>query len=265
MITNNKIGFTFQSAFGIAMAAAAALAIGGTSNPVQASVTGTVNISNLGTSVPTPGASDQYDLTATAATAAVPYGYGTGTNNMNYFTNNAQPPGETFTTGTNAAGYNLNAITVLDLSEYGAFKSGYTVTLDIYSVNATAATSTLLDTFSGAAGSTVNASSNDYIQISLANPLVLTSGTVYGYSISTPVGSSNPNSGLGADTHNNYTGGVLAEFTPGTNQALITNSNWPNAVFDASLTPVTAVPAPATFALVGLGSLALLGLKRRKA
>ena len=225
---------------------------------------GVANISNLGLTVPTAGPSDQYDLAATAATAIT-----VSSGGLNYYTNNGAAPGGTFTTGTNAKGYNLNGITVLDLSEHGGFASGATVKLAIYSVNAPAATSTtstLLETFIGTVGTTTAAANGDYIQISLASPLALNPNAAYGYSISSNTGYT----GLAADTGNNYSGGQLAEFAPGTGSnlldgTLITSSLVPNAVFDASLTPITAVPAPATLALFGLGGLAMLGLKRRKA
>ena len=59
-------------------------------------------------------------------------------------------------------------------------------------------------------------------------------------------------------------------FTPGgaTNLfggTLTTSTLTPNAIFDASLTPVSAVPDAPTLGLLALGSMALLGLKRRRA
>ena len=122
------------------------------------------------------------------------------------------------------------------------------------------------DILTGTIATGTAAATGDYIQINLANPILLNPNAVYGYSLTTNTGYS----GLGVDPNADYAGGQLANFNAGTGTnlfagSLTTNTLTPNAIFDASLTPVTAVPAPATLAIFGLGGLAMLGLKRRRA
>jgi hypothetical protein len=58
----------------------------------------------LGTDAPSPGLYDISQLLTTGQTN-MPDG-------LNYYTDNATEPGQTFTTGTNGAGYMLNSVTV---------------------------------------------------------------------------------------------------------------------------------------------------------
>jgi hypothetical protein len=98
--------------------------------PVQAGV-----LTDIGTNAPTPGTYDIAQL-VTPATHGSPPGW-------NYYFNNSPPPGETFTTGNNAAGYNLNYIDIALADDSGSWTSsggplptnGQPYLLTIYSVN----------------------------------------------------------------------------------------------------------------------------------
>jgi len=224
-----------------------------------------VGIVNLGTTAPTPGTYDQSNLAPTATPITAYNGSPSGNTTINYFTNNTgAPAGETFTTGTNVGGYNLNSITVLDAFEHGGFADGTSITVDVSSVSGN--NFSTLAILNGTVATGTAAASGDYLKINLANPITLAANSVYGYSLVTGAGYS----GLGVDPNADYAGGQLAAFNPGTGTnlfagTLTTNTLTPNAIFDASLTPVAAVPAPATLALLGLGSLVMLGIKRRRA
>ena len=187
-----------------------------------------------------------------------------GNTAINYFTNNdGAPAGETFTTGSNTAGYRLNSITVLDLSEQGGFADGTSVTVTISSV--AAGNFSTMAILSGTVAKGTAAASGDYLKLALASPITLAANSVFGYSLVTGAGYS----GLGVDPHADYSGGQLAMFAPGASNLfsgeLTPSALTPNAIFDAALTPIPAVPAPATLLLSGLGGLALLGVKRKRA
>jgi hypothetical protein len=217
----------------------------------------TVSVVNLGTAAPTPGSNDQSNLAPTGTPETVSSG------GINYYTNNGgAPAGETFTTGSNASGYLLNGITVLDLSEHGGFADGTAITVNLSSASGTNFSTVAVLTGSVPTGTA--AASGDYLKLTLANPVTLAANSVYGYSLLT----NNGYSGLGVDPNADYAGGQLAMFTPGGSNlfdgTLTTSSSTPNAIFDVSLTPVSAVPDAPTLALLGLGGLALLSLKRKR-
>lgn len=199
---------------------------------------------NFLTAAPTVGSADQSNLSPTAAA--------TTSTNPNYYTNNPNgAPGETFTTGS-ASSYNLNSITVLDQSEHGGFHAGANITLALYSVSGT--NFAVQDVLSAMIGTSGLAASGDYIELTLNSPITLKGSSVYGYGII----SSNGYSGLGVDPNADYAGGSLAMFGLG---GLTTSAGAPNAIFDVGL---TAVPEPATLALLGLGSLALAASSRKR-
>jgi hypothetical protein len=224
-----------------------------------------VSVMNLGTTAPTPGTYDQSNLAPTATPITAYPGSPSGNTTINYFTNNSgAPAGETFTTGTNTAGYLLNSITVLDASESGGFADGTSITVNVSSVNGS--NFSTLAILNGTVATGTAAASGDYLKINLTSPITLAANSVYGYSLVTGAGYS----GLGVDPNADYAGGQLAMFTPGGASnlfggTLTTSTLTPNAIFDVGLTPVSAVPAPATLAIFGLGGLAMLGLKRRRA
>jgi hypothetical protein len=99
---------------------------------------GTATLSNIGTNPPTPGALDIYQTNEYAGANTPP--------GLNYYENNtAAPPGETFTTGGNPRGYDLNSVAV-ELAGNDAYADfppdGQTYYLYIYSVNTTTSNAT---------------------------------------------------------------------------------------------------------------------------
>ena len=93
----------------------------------------TATLTDIGTTAPTPGPNDIAQLTLPA-----------GANNpdgLNYYFDNGTPPGQTFTTGANSAGYILTSLT-LGTAGNGANlpAGGQTYVLSIYSVSGTTAT-----------------------------------------------------------------------------------------------------------------------------
>jgi len=72
---------------------------------------------------------------------------------LNYYFDNATPPGQTFTTGTNPNGYVLNTLAIAPAGNSGSLASaGQAYTLSLYSVSGS--TATLLTTFQSQSGFT---------------------------------------------------------------------------------------------------------------
>jgi len=102
---------------------------------VIATILGT--FTDAGTTTPSPGGYDVAQLT-TASTYQV-------AGNLNYYDDNATPPGQTFTTGTNPKGYSIDSLSVLFKgggSSGTTTAQGYDVFL--YSISADGTTATLM-------------------------------------------------------------------------------------------------------------------------
>ncbi len=214
-------------------------------------------VNNLGGLAPVAGAADQANLNPTGTVGGAYPGSPTG-NTVNYYTNNGAAPGQTFTTGS-AQAYKLTSITVLDADEHGGFGDKANLTVDISTVNGTQYTLDAVVT--GAVPVGTSAATGDYIQLALNTPVLLNGNTVYGYSIASNTGYS----GLATDSANDYTGGSLADFAPGSSPfagTLQTSTAIPSSVFDVALTPV---PEPGSIALLSLAVGALFLSKRKKA
>jgi hypothetical protein len=93
------------------------------------------NIATIGATAPVPGAYDVSQLTA-----------GADLDGMNYFSDNSSPPGQTFTTGANPAGYTLTAIYLKTAGvDSGGTATAKSYTLRLYSISG--GTATLISTY----------------------------------------------------------------------------------------------------------------------
>jgi hypothetical protein len=224
-----------------------------------------ITITNAGPFAPTPGPADQSNLSPTGTTGAASPGYPTAANTtINYYTNNAAAPGQTFTTGKNGGGYNLNSVTINVADPgTGTFSDGNSLTLDVASVNTAKGTYQLMDVLTGTVVAGSGIGQGDYVTLALSSPIHLAAVSTYGFAISGATGYA----GLLTDSAaSDYGGGQLAEFQPGSDfgGTLITSSAVPQSVFDVSLTPVAATPEPAPLALLALGCGAMLAFRRRR-
>ena len=90
-------------------------------------------LTDIGATAPTPGPNDIAQLVP-APSANSPDG-------LNYYVDNANPPGQTFTTGTNSSGYTLDSVSILTAGNSGSLPAGgQAYYLRIYSVSGTNAT-----------------------------------------------------------------------------------------------------------------------------
>lgn len=236
----------------------------GTSYQQPLYVSNGITIANAGPFAPTPGANDQSNLSPTGTVGPTSPGFPAANTTVNYYTNNAAAPGQTFTTGANGAGYKMTAVTVnLADAGSGTFKGGNNITLEVASVNATSGTYQLLEVASGTIAVGTGIGQGNYITISLNSALALAANSTYGFAISGASGYA----GLASDSvAADYTGGSLASFQPGTSfgGTLITSAAVPESVFDVALTPVASTPEPAALLAMSImvGGVALLRRRR---
>ena len=174
--------------------------------------------------------------------------------NEGHIWTNRPAQGQTFLTGSNAAGYTLNAVTLQ--SRQSNNHSG-TFPVRLGTISGTSFTEVSSEAFDKVAYS-----GNDYLTATFTTPITLTANTLYGFDWGSAVDG-------GFITNNNvdtgYTGGSAYSSGTGTGlgDATITLRN-ADRVFHVGLTAITvAVPEPSTTALLGLGGLAL-AFRRRK-
>ncbi|HEV2331382.1 MAG TPA: autotransporter-associated beta strand repeat-containing protein [Verrucomicrobiae bacterium] len=177
-----------------------------------------VTLADDGGTAPTPGANDVSQL-STAGDTGSP-------NSKNYYSNNNPPPGEKFTTGSNAGGYTMTDIYVETGNGAGNGIGGSTAwTLYIYSVSGS--TATLLTSCSGlTTGATLN--SGDWLHFGgLSIPLA--ANTTYAYAIS-----SGSTAYTGLENSSTALSGANALLLPTGGGAVTTVSGY-NGVFDIGL------------------------------
>ena len=142
----------------------AALALTGSA---QAQLAAT--LTDFGATAPTPGTDDAYQLT-------------TGSGNpdgLNYYFDNGNPPGQTFTTGANPNGYLLNSLNIATAGNSGGLPgAGQAYTLRLYTVSGS--TATPLVTYQSQAGFTF--ADFDWLEWSGLN-LGLQPNTQYAYTL----------------------------------------------------------------------------------
>ncbi len=220
---------------------------------------------------PTAGAGQVVIASNLPATTAIVGSYATGGGTLNYYTNTggANNPGSTFTTGSNAGGYNLNSITMYVVDHHGGLTgTGGTVQVQLGTAAASGGSVTLSNEAGHFASLPATNGGNNYFTYTFATPVLLAPNTLYGYGLFTNVGYS----GLGLTT----TGGTSAQQLilenatgtsntyNGTDASATTGNGTDNAVFEAIGTPVgTAIPEPATLGLLGVGAVAMLRRRRK--
>ena len=189
-------------------------------------------LTDLGATAPTQGTYDIYQL-STAGNQTAPDG-------LNYYTDNQTghgtgEPGETFTTGTNAAGYTLTALALktAGLASDSGIGTAQPYFLHLYSVSGGQATPLQTN-----ASANVTFSDGDWLQWSGLS-VALASNATYGWSF----GKASSTAGweaLAVATNNLYAGGEIGLFPPAGGAITFGSSHGFDAVFDLGLTPAKA-------------------------
>ena len=184
--------------------------------------------------------------------------------NTHDFTDNGGPPGETFTVGQNAT---LNAFTILGRGNAGG-TGGATWSVQIGSVNPATGVITQLDAESAVFSFS---SSSDYLTFTLGNPVSLSAGTLYSFSLNTSAGF------YGLD-HSAALTNLTNEYAFNNDQSLgqggnaapartfngVANPNPTGYIYTFAAQGSLAVPEPTSSALALFGVAALaLGWRRR--
>jgi len=191
-------------------------------------------LADLGGTGPVPGTNDLAQ-TSTNGNTTFPEG-------LNYFTDNqsthgAGEPGQTFTTGTNTAGYALTALSfkTAGLGSDSGTTNAQPYYLHLYSVSG--GTVTLLETYTSG-----NVAFNDGDWLQWSNfSLALNPSTAYAWSF----GKASATTGweaLAVATNNPYAGGQIGLFTPAGGTVTFGSNTMYDAVFDLRLAP-TLVPS----------------------
>lgn len=209
---------------------------------------------------------------------------------LNYYSN--QWFGQTFTTGTNADGYLLNSIAVLDQWEQSnGWASGNTVTLNVFQPTTGATSGSVL--YTGNTTVSTAGSNGTWVVYNLSTPTQLAPNTLYAYAMNsqgTNAYSMGLSIGNGTSTGTGSAAGQLATFSTSTGAFTTTPTYWigaggwgsvsptpvsatndptdvftDNAEFQIIGTPATTpIPEPAPLAMMALAGLAVLAIKRRK-
>ena len=184
---------------------------------------------DLGATAPTPGANDIAQLSTV--------GNQTSPDGLNYYTDNqtshgAGEPGQTFTTGSNSAGYILSSVSLMTagLGSYGGIGTPQPYYLHIYSVNG--GNVNLLQTYTSA---NVTFNDGDWLQWSGLS-LVLAANTTYAWSFGKAITSFGWEA-LAVASGSPYAGGEIGLFPPGGGAVTFGSSHGFDAVFDLGLAP----------------------------
>jgi len=186
-------------------------------------------LADLGATAPTPGGNDIAQL-STAGNQTAPDG-------LNYYTDNqsshaAGEPGQTFTTGTNSAGYMLLSVSLrtAELGSYSGIGTPQPYYLHVYSVAGGAVT--LLQTYTSA---NVTFNDGDWLQWS-GLALALAPNATYAWSF----GKASSTTGweaLAVASGNPYAGGEIGLFPTAGGAVTYGSSHGFDAVFDLGLAP----------------------------
>jgi len=200
------------------------------STPALLTVTPEVVLSDLGGAAPTPGAYD-IDQFSTNGNTGAPESSGALDN---YYDNNGTPCGQTFTTGANANGYSINAISIKYGTVNGGHAAGLAYTLRLYSISG--ATATLVGTYANQNTAPAIAL-GDWTSWSGGITNILAANSVYAYTLSAPSYEQ-----MSCATNTGFTGGNICSIpAAGGTVTLGTNGNW-DATFDVNLTLIAPPP-----------------------
>jgi len=192
-------------------------------------------LTDIGSAAPSPGTNDIYQLSTLGNTA-----YPNKPDGLNYYTDNSSPPGQTFTTGTNAMRLVSVAIKTGGLDSgggYGTPATTPTYYLSIYSMSGS--TATLLLTVSAA---NPGFTDGDWLKWSGLNVRLGTNQT-YAYAFGIKPGSGGY-AALAVATNNTYAGGEIALIPIGGGTITTGGSHKFDAVFDLGFQAVgTNIPA----------------------
>jgi len=186
-------------------------------------------INDIGATAPTPGPNDQSQLTTSAGSP----------DGLNYYFDNSQPPGQTFTTGNNSGGYTLNTLAIATAGGSGQLPvGGQTYLLRIYQmVNSTNAS--LIATYTSQGGFTFT--DFDWLQwTNLGAPL--SPNTQYAYSFGR-ISSGSGWENMANVSGNPYAGGEVALIPPTGGTVTFGSSHGFDAAFDVGLNLVTVLQA----------------------
>jgi len=202
-------------------------------------------ITDAGATPPTPGPNDVYAI------------YGSVQNNdgLNYYWDNGDPNGQTFTTGSNSAGYTLTSLALRTAGNGGNWGSGpaaswsasQTFTLTIYSIDDNGnATPVATNAAVGALSE-----QGDWLKWSgLSVPLL--PNTNYAYTLQNGDTSSGGNwEELANNDNDPYPAGEVCNVPPGGGPVNFGYSGVSDAVFDIGLSPGTAAGGTVTVADAG--------------
>jgi hypothetical protein len=184
--------------------------------------------------------------------------------NTHDYTDNGGPPGETFTVSHNAT---LSSFTILGRGDAGGGSSGATWNVQIGSVNPSTGVITQLDnesaTFSYSAA-------NDYLTFGLGNPVSLTAGNLYSFSVFTSAGyyglaHSNAGSSLSNEygVNNDQSLGQAGNAAPARTFNGVASPNPSGYIYTFAAQGSLTVPEPASTTLVLIGVAGLALIRRR--
>jgi len=192
-------------------------------------------ILNLGATAPTPTGYDIAQLSTNGNTKFPPTG-------LNYYSDNALPPGQTFTTGSNTNGYLLSSLYIKWGSIEGSHASGNPYTLRIYSVSGS--TATLLSTYENANIAPAMSPGNWMAWSGLNNQL--SPNTTYAYSLRARNAAGTSGNGyiqVANALGNQYSGGQLGLFPAGGGTITFGSTTNYDATFLVHLTEGSLPPA----------------------
>ncbi|HWH68756.1 MAG TPA: hypothetical protein VNT26_05190, partial [Candidatus Sulfotelmatobacter sp.] len=184
---------------------------------------------DLGPVAPTPGPNAIAQLGVTS---------GSTPDGLNYYFDNANPPGQTFTTGSNPGGYMLNSVSILtDGNSGGIPAAGQTYELRIYSLSGTSAT--WLGTFASQGGFLF--ADYDWLQwtdLGTNQATVLSPNTQYAYTMRRITGGWERMASTSGDP---YPAGQAVLIPTGGGTLVASGTAGYDAAFAAELTPLTSL------------------------